>query len=111
MRPPVATLKEGVLKMKTTILSIAAAAAITLGTAGAASAAPSAANAGLFDGANAAQTQQVYYGGGWGGWRHHGFRHRRMCRRLYYKGFVLGNPFARRAFYRLCRHRRPFYRY
>jgi len=102
--------------MKTTILSIAAAAAITLGTAGAASAAPSAANAGLFDGANAAQTQTVRHRGGWrrhnrGGWRHRSIRYRGMCRRLYYKGFVLGNPFARRAFYRLCRYRRPFYRY
>lgn len=98
--------------MKTTILSIAAAAAITLGTAGAASAAPSAANAGLFDGANAAQTQTVRWRHGHRhGWRYNRIRYRRMCRRLYYKGFVLGNPFARRAFYRLCRHRRPFYRY
>jgi hypothetical protein len=100
--------------MKTTILSIAAAAAITMGAAGAASAAPSAANAGLFDGANAAQTQTVHFRG-WRhrhghGWRYNRIRYRRMCRRLYYKGFVLGNPFARRAFYRLCRHRRPFYR-
>jgi hypothetical protein len=102
--------KQEYLKMKTTILSIAAAAAITLGTAGAASAASPAANAGLFDGAPAAKTQQVYYGGGYG-WHHRRIRHRRMCRRLYYKGFVQGNPFARRAFYRLCRHRRPFYRY
>jgi poly(3-hydroxybutyrate) depolymerase len=95
--------------MKTTILSIAAAAAITLGTAGAASAATPAANAGLFDGASAAKTQQVYYGGGWG-WRHRHYRHRRMCRRLYYKGFVRGNPFARRLFYRLCRRHHRFYR-
>jgi hypothetical protein len=94
--------------MKTTILSIAAAAAITLGTAGAASAAAPAAKAGLFDGASAAKTQTVYYGGGFG-W-HRGFGHRRMCRRLYYRGFVLGNPLARRLFYRLCRHHRPFYR-
>jgi len=98
--------------MKTTILSIAAAAAITLGTAGAASAASSAANAGLFEGGQAAQTQQVHYTG----WRHRHFggrrwRHRRLCRRLYYKGFVLGNPFARRAYYRICRYRRPFYGY
>jgi len=93
--------------MKTTILSIAAAAAITLGTAGAASAAP-AANAGLFEGSNAAQTQTVYHGGGYGWHRGHG--RRRFCRRLYYKGFVLGNPFARRLYYRLCRrHHRPFY--
>ena len=98
--------------MKTTILSIAAAAAITLGTAGAASAASPAANAGLFEGGETAQTQQIRHRGGWRhrhGWNHRRYRYRRMCRRLYYKGFVLGNPFARRAFYRLCRHRRPFY--
>ena len=98
--------------MKTIILSIAAAAAITVGAAGAASAATPAANAGLFEGAQAGQTQTVHFRG----WRHRhiggrNWRHRRMCRRLYYKGFVLGNPFARRLFYRLCRYRRPFYGY
>ncbi|HUT47729.1 MAG TPA: hypothetical protein VM325_00185 [Alphaproteobacteria bacterium] len=96
--------------MKATILSIAAAAAITLGSAGASVAASPASNAGLFEGGETAQTQQIRHRGGWGG-HHRRFRHRRMCRRLYYKGFVLGNPFARRAFYRLCRHRRPHYGY
>ena len=94
--------------MKTTILSIAAAAAITLGTAGAASAAVSAAPAanagGLFEGAGAAKVQTVHYRGRH--WRHRNWRHRRMCRRLRYRGFVLGHWRARRAYYRLCRYRR-----
>jgi len=85
--------------MKATILSIAAAAAITLGTAGGASAAVPAAKAGLFEGAGAAKVQTVHFGG------HHHWRHRRMCRRLYYRGFVLGHWHARRAYFRLCTHR------
>jgi len=84
--------------MKATILSIAAAAAITLGTAGGASAAVPAAKAGLFEGAGAAKMQTVHH-------RHRFWRHRRMCRRLYYRGFVLGHWHARRAYYRLCRYR------
>lgn len=84
--------------MKTTILSIAAAAAITLGTAGAASAAVPAAKAGgFFEGAGA-KVETVHY-------RHRRFRRHRMCRRLYYRGFVLGHWHARRAYFRLCTHR------
>ncbi|MEJ2121044.1 MAG: hypothetical protein P8Z76_10110 [Alphaproteobacteria bacterium] len=90
--------------MKTTILSIAAAAAITLGTAGAASAAVPATKAGgLFEGAGAAKIQTVHYRGRH--WRHRHWRYRRMCRRLRYRGFVLGHWRARRAYYRLCRYR------
>jgi hypothetical protein len=83
--------------MKTTILGIAAAAALTLGTAGAASAAAPAPKAGLFEGVGVVKVQPVYFG-------HRHWRHRRMCRRLYYRGFVLGHWRARRAFYRLCTH-------
>ena len=90
--------------MKTTILSIAAAAAITLGTAGAASAAaPAAKLGGLFEGTGV-KLETVHYRGR--RWRHRHYRHRRMCRRLRYRGFVLGNWRARRAYYRLCRYRR-----
>jgi hypothetical protein len=96
--------------MKTTILSIAAAAAITLGTAGAATAATPTVNAGLFEGAETAKTQTVRHRGY--GYRYgYGYRHRRMCRRLRYRGFVLGDWRARRLYYRLCRYRRPYYRY
>jgi len=84
--------------MKTTILSIAAAAAITLGTAGAAGAAVPAAKSGLFEGAGV-NVQTVRHG-------HRRYRNRRMCRRLYYRGFVLGHWKARRAYYRICRYRR-----
>ncbi len=94
--------------MKKIILSVAAAAAITLGAAGAATAGVPAANAGLFEGAATTQTQQIRHRGGWG-WRHRIRRHRRMCRRLYYRGFVRGNWRARRAYYRLCRYRRSYY--
>ena len=92
--------------MKKIVLSIAAAAAITLGAAGAATAGVSVAKAGLLDGSSAAQTQTVHYRGHRG---HHAWRHQRMCRRLRYRGFVLGQWRARRAYYRLCRHRRPYY--
>jgi len=94
--------------MKKIVLSIAAAAAITLGAAGAATAAVPAANAGLFEGAGATKVQQVHHRR----WRHGPrWRHRRMCRRLRYRGFVLGHWRARRAYYRLCRYRRPYYGY
>jgi hypothetical protein len=89
--------------MKTTILSIAAAAAITLGTAGAASAAAPAAKAGGLFGGTGAKLETVHYRGR--RWRHRSWRHRRMCRRLRYRGFVLGHWRARRAYYRLCRYR------
>jgi hypothetical protein len=92
--------------MKTTILSIAAAAAITLGTAGAASAAGTVANPSLFEG-GAAKVETVHYRGrrhfhrGYG----HGVRHRVRCRRLYYRGYVLGHWHARRMFNRFCTYR------
>jgi len=96
--------------MKTTILSIAAAAAITIGAAGTATAAPSAGSAGLFEGASAAKVQLVHHrhrrlrrhrGHGYG----RGFAQRPRCRRLYYRGYVQGDPFARRLFNRFCTYR------
>jgi hypothetical protein len=89
--------------MKTTILSVAAAAAITLASAGAATAAAPVAKPGLFEG-GAAKVQTVDYRY-WG--RGHGrrFGHRRRCRRLYYRGYVQGDPFARRLFNRFCTYR------
>jgi len=87
--------------MKTTILSIAAAAALTLGTAGAASAAGTVANPGLFEG-GAAKVQTVNH---WGHGNGHQFGQRLRCRRLYYRGYVLGDPFARRLFNRFCTYR------
>jgi len=94
--------------MKKIALSIAAAAAFTLGAAGAATAGVPVAKAGLLEGSSAAQTQRVHHRG----WHHHHghrYRHRRFCRRLYYRGFVLGHWRARRAYYRLCRYRSPYY--
>jgi len=90
--------------MKTTILSIAAAAAITLGTAGAATAAGPVANLGLFDGGSASKVETVHYRGGRHFHRGHGrgIGHRVRCRRLYYRGYRLGDPFARRLFNRFC---------
>ncbi len=101
--------------MKTTILSIATAAAITLGAAGAATAGVSAANTSLFEGVETAQTQTVSHRGygyrhrGYGRGYGNGYRNRRMCRRLRYRAFVLGSWRARRLYYRLCRYRRPVY--
>ncbi len=97
--------------MKTTILSIAAAAAITLGTAGASVAGTPAANAGLFEGGETAKTETVRHRGYGYGYGYGRYRHRRMCRRLRYRAFVLGSWRARRLYYRLCRHRRYGYGY
>ncbi|HUT50442.1 MAG TPA: hypothetical protein VM325_13965 [Alphaproteobacteria bacterium] len=94
--------------IKKIALSIAAAAAITLGAAGAATAGVSVAKAGLLDGSFTTQTQTVHYRGHRG---HRAWRHRRMCRRLRYRGFVLGHWGARRAYYRLCRYRRSHHGY
>jgi len=96
--------------MKTIILSIAAASAITLGAAGAATAAPSAGHAGLFEGGSAAKVQLVHHRDRrfHRHWHHgygHGYGHRVRCRRLYYRGYVQGDPFARRLFNRFCTYR------
>ena len=112
--------------MRKIILSLAAVAAVSAGAAGAASAAP---NAGLdFNAQNNAGIQKVSYGHGYG--RYHrkrcrrlrflahqgsrwamakynricrGYSRVRICKRLHYKGFVLGNPGAKYRYYRLCR--------
>ncbi len=95
--------------MKTTILSIATAAAITLGAAGAATAGVSAANTSLFEGVETAKTQTVSHRGYGYGYGYGRYRNRRMCRRLRYRAFVLGSWRARRLYNRLCRYRRPVY--
>jgi len=112
--------------MRNSIISLAAAAVISLGAAGAASAAP---NAGLdFSAQNGSGIQKVSYGYGYGSYHqrrcrrlrqlaYHGSRwamakynricrgysRARICKRLYYKGFVLGIPGAKYRYYRLCR--------
>jgi hypothetical protein len=94
--------------MKTKLIALAIAAGVTLGTAGVASTA-SAAPAPLVPAASIS----IHLGGIFGGIRfggyHHGYRHRRICRRLYILGFRYGNPRARYLWYRHCR--RGFYPY
>lgn len=89
--------------MKKTLIALAAAATVSLGTIGAASAASTATSVGAFDvtAQNGASVQKVgyyfYYG-----YRYSHFHH---CKRLYYKGFVLGWAWARFKYYRHCEHR------
>jgi hypothetical protein len=84
--------------MKKTLIALAAAATVSLGTIGAASAATS---AGALDVAaqNGAAVQQV----GYYHYRRHNYFH--YCKRLYYKGFVLGYGWARYKYYRHCARR------
>jgi len=84
--------------MKKTLIALAAAATVSLGAMGAASAAP---NAGLdVTAQNGAGIQKIHY-------FHYGYRygHFHHCKRLYYKGFVLGYDWARYKYYRYCAHR------
>jgi hypothetical protein len=89
--------------MKKTLIALAAAATVSLGTIGAASAAPTTA----FDvtAQNGAAVQKVgyfvYYGHRFYG-RGYGFNYFEYCKRLYYKGFVLGWDWARYEYYRHC---------
>ena len=96
--------------MKAKILTLAAAAAITLGAAGLATTASAAMPATNLSGvatATGANVQNVHYNGYYH--RHRRYRHR--CRRLYRLGFVHGYPWARRAWYRNCRYYRGYRRY
>ena len=92
--------------MKKTLIALAAAATVSLGAIGAASAAP-AANLDMTV-KNGVSTQEVgyrfrrgyrYYGHGY---RHHGYNARFYCKRLYYKGYVLGFGWARYKYVRHC---------
>ena len=92
--------------MKTKLIVAAAAAALSLGAAGAVNAAPVAGKAAVAP-ANGA-VKQVTYGYGYGPGPRYGFNHRR-CKRLHYRGFVLGHPFARHLFRKHCTYRRYSY--
>jgi hypothetical protein len=83
--------------MNTKLITLAAAAMISVGAfaAAPAAAAPVGAKAPAVESGNG-NVEAAYYGGGYG------YRHRRMCRRLYISGFYHGNWRARRAYYRLC---------
>ena len=89
--------------MKTKILTLAAAAAISLGAASLAtpaSAATSAFNANGLVTASESNVQNVHYRPYFH--RHVGYNYRR-CKRLYRLGFRYGYPWAKRAYYRYCR--------
>jgi hypothetical protein len=92
--------------MKTKLITLAAAAMISIGAfaAAPASAAPVGAKAPAIEG-NSNIQQTYYYGGG-----HRYHRMRRLCRRLYISGFYHGNWQARRAYFRLGCHRFRGYR-
>ena len=82
--------------MKKTLIALAAAATVSLGAIGAASAAP---NAGLdITAQSGAAIQKVGYGHHYG----HRYDYFHYCKRLYYKGFVLGFDWARYKYYRHC---------
>jgi hypothetical protein len=96
--------------MKKTLIALAAAATVSLGTIGAASAASTVTSAGALDftAQNGAAVQKVghhfrhrygyrYYGG-YG----YGYNARFYCKRLYYKGYVLGYGWARFKYVRHC---------
>ncbi len=90
--------------MKSKIISIFAAIAISLGGAAIATSANASTGASpaVFTGGQASDGIQLAH---FRGWRHRhgrGWRHRRMCRRLYILAFRYGNWRARRAYYRHC---------
>jgi len=79
--------------MRKTIITLAAAAVVSLGAAGAASAAP---NSGLdFSAQNGAGIQKVSFG--------YGYRHRLRCKRLYRLAFIHGSAWAKAKYFRICR--------
>jgi hypothetical protein len=92
--------------MKKTLIALAAAATVSLGTIGAASAASTTALD--FGAQNGAAVQKVghhfrhrfgyRYGYGYG----YGYNARFYCKRLYYKGYVLGFAWARFKYNRHC---------
>ena len=85
--------------MKTKLIALAIAAGVTVGTAGIASTASAA--------SPVVPAASLYIDlGGIFGVRfgdHRGYRHRRMCRRLFRLGFRFGNPRARYLWRRHCR--------
>ncbi len=106
--------------MKKTLIAIAAAATLSLGTAGAVSAAPSTAldvtadtgvsieKAGYRRGFRHGRYRRGYRHGYRHGYRSYGYRHygygygRFYCKRLYYKGYVLGWGWARFKYLKYC---------
>ena len=95
--------------MKIKILSIIAAAALSLGgaTAATTASADTGAAPAVVAGSNVSGGIQLAHYRPY--WHRHGYgwRYRRMCRRLYILGFKYGNWRARRAYYRHCV-RRPY---
>ena len=95
--------------MKKTLIAIAAAATISLGTAGAVSAAPSTAldvTAGTgvsIEKAGYRHGRRHFRYGYRRGYRHYGYGYGRFyCKRLYYKGYVLGWGWARFKYLKYC---------
>ena len=91
--------------MKKTLIALATTATIALGTAGVASAAP---QTGLdFAAGNGTAIEKVGYKFRYG-YRYYGYRYYRYgygyhyCKKLHYKGFVLGWGWARYKFYKYC---------
>jgi hypothetical protein len=85
--------------MKKTLIALAAAATVSLGAMGAASAASTTAlDVTAQNGASIQKVGYHYY---------HGYRYNyfHYCKRLYYKGFVLGYGWARYKYYRHCARR------
>jgi hypothetical protein len=89
--------------MKTKLIALAIAAGVTAGSAGIAS---SASAAPASPSVIPAASITIDLGGIFGvrfGHRHHGYHHRRRCRRLFILGFRYGNPRARYLWRRYCR--------
>jgi hypothetical protein len=86
--------------MKTKLIALAIAAAVTAGTAGVASTASAATPT------VPAVSISIDLGGlfGFRYGHHYGYYHRLRCRRLYILGFRYGNPRARHLWYRFCRY-------
>lgn len=87
--------------MKTKLLAIVAAVAITAGTAGIATSANAASP--IVPAASVHIDLGGLLGFHYGHPHHRGYRHRRMCRRLYIRGFRYGSPRARYLWRRYCR--------
>jgi len=88
--------------MKKTLIALAAAATVSLSALGSASAASTTAlDVTAQNGAVQKVGYFVYYGHGHG-YYGHGYSYFEYCKRLYYKGFVLGIDWARYKYYRHC---------
>jgi len=95
--------------MKKTLIALATTATIALGTAGVASA-TSTASFDVTAGNAAAAVEKVGYRRGYRfryGYRYYGYGYgyRHTCKRLYYKGWVLGWAWARYKYFKYCSRR------